>query len=380
MSTTPNTELQQPSTGRAVWLVAQREITTRLRSKAFLISTGILLVIVLAGVVVGGLVSQPGGLFSPGDEPAAATQVAVVAESAAAFSGMQFDVTEVADRDAAVALVEAGTVDAAVVMSSDPANASPFSVIALEEAPSDVIQALSVSPAVEILDPQIDDYLMAYLVAFAFGMVFFISVMTFGTTTAQSVVEEKQTRIVEILLATVTARVLLAGKIVGMTLLAVGQVLAIVVVAFGGMLATGQNVLFNDLGVPVLWFSVLFIFGFVLVATLYAALASLVSRQEDIGSATSPVMVLVMLPFYLVIFMFSNPQMMQVLSYVPFSAPIAMPVRLYLGTAAWWEPLASLGVLAIAITLVLWFGARVYENSVMRTGARVKLRDAVRGQ
>lgn len=365
--------MQRPSTVSAVWLVALREMTTRLRSKAFLISTGVILLLVLGGVLFGGFVSQSGGLGGP-------TQVAAVGESAAALDAAGFEVTEVADREAALALVNDGSVDAAVLLNDAGASASPFTVVALETVPGDVVQALSVSPDIEVLDPQINDFFLAYLVAFAFGMVFFVSVMTFGTTTAQSVVEEKQTRIVEILLATVTARVLLAGKIVGMTVLAVGQVLAIVAVAMGGMLVTGQNVLFADLGEPIAWFAVLFVLGFVLVATLYAALASLVSRQEDIGSVTSPVMVLVMLPFYLVIFMFSNPEVMQILSYVPFSAPIAMPVRLYLGTAAWWEPLVTVGVLAATIALALWFSARVYTNSVMRIGTRVKLREALRGQ
>ncbi|MBU3995515.1 MAG: ABC transporter permease [Actinobacteria bacterium] len=365
MSAQAGNVVHRPTAAKAAWIVAEREITTRLRSKAFLISTGLLLLIVLAGVLVGGFASQIGGVGGP-------TKVAVVGEGAAALESAGFEVTEVADRPAARELVESGEVDAAVVPGgageigsttstegTENAGESAVTVIALESAPGDLVQALSTSPEVELLDPIIENFFLAYIVSIAFGMVFFVSVMTFGTTTAQSVVEEKQTRIVEILLATVSARALLAGKILGMTVLAVGQVIAIVALASIGLLATGQQILFAELGTALGWFGVLFVFGFVLIATLYAALASLVSRQEDIGSVTSPVMVLVMIPFYLVIFLFDNARMMAILSYVPLSAPVAMPLRLYLGTAEWWEPVAALAVLLATIAAVLWIGSRI---------------------
>ncbi len=383
MSAQTGSAVHRPTAAKAAWIVAEREITTRLRSKAFLISTGILLLIVLAGVLLGGFASQIGGFGGP-------TKVAVVGEGAAALESAGFEVTEVADPHAARELVESGEVDAAVVPGgagelgatssaegTESTGESAVTVIALESAPGDLVQALSTSPEVELLDPIIENLLLAYIVSIAFGMVFFVSVMTFGTTTAQSVVEEKQTRIVEILLATVSARALLAGKILGMTVLAVGQVIAIVALASIGLLATGQQLLFAELGTALGWFGVLFVFGFVLIATLYAALASLVSRQEDIGSVTSPVMVLVMIPFYLVIFLFDNARMMAVLSYVPLSAPVAMPLRLYLGTAAWWEPLAALAVLFATIAMVLWIGSRIYSNSVLHTGGRVAWKDAL---
>jgi ABC-2 type transport system permease protein len=205
-----------------------------------------------------------------------------------------------------------------------------------------------------------------------------MSAMTFGTTIAQSVVEEKQTRIVEILLATVTARTILAGKILGNSILALAQVVAIASLASIGMLATGQDLLLGELGNALIWFAVLFAFAFVLLASLYAALASLVSRQEDIGSATSPVMMLVMLPYMAVILFWDNPQILSIMSYIPFSAPVGMPVRLYLGSAEWWEPILSLGILVVTIAVVLRIGARIYSNSILRTGVRVKLADALK--
>ncbi len=350
------------------WLVAEREITTRLRSKAFLISTGLILFLVLAGVLFSGFMANSGGF---GD----ATKVAVVGTSGQALADAGFDVTETADRASAEQLVREGAVEAAVVPGGD--TPVGLTVLANDSAPLDVIQALSAAPAVELLDPGAANPFLAYIIAIGFGIVFMMSAITFGTTIAQSVVEEKQTRIVEILLATVSARTMLAGKILGNSILALAQVVAIVALASVGMLATGQDLLLGELGTALIWFGILFAFGFVLLASLYAALAALVSRQEDIGSVTSPVMFLVMLPYVGVIMFNDNPQMLAIMSYIPFSAPVGMPMRLYLGTAEWWEPLLSLGILAVTIAVVLWIGARIYSNSILRTGSRVALKDAL---
>lgn len=369
-----HTEFREMSGVQGAWLVAEREIMTRLRSKAFLISTGVLLFIVLAGVVFAGFMAKTGGFGN--DEP---VRVAAVGEAAVAAHEAGFDVVDAIDRAAAEQLVRDGDVDAAVVPGGD--SALQLTVLANDTAPVDVLQALTVAPSVEILQPLSDgpNPFLAYLIAIAFGVVFMMSAMTFGTTIAQSVVEEKQTRIVEILLATVSARTMLAGKILGNSILALAQVVAIAALASVGMLATGQDLLLGELGTSLIWFAVLFAFGFVLLATLYAALASLVSRQEDIGSVTSPVMFLVMLPYIGVILFNDNPQALAIMSYIPFSAPVGMPMRLYLGTAEWWEPILSLGILLASIAIVLVLAARIYERTILRTGARVKLSEALKG-
>ena len=170
--------------------------------------------------------------------------------------------------------------------------------------------------------------------AFGFGLVFFMSAITFGTTIAQSVVEEKQTRVVEILLSTVPARALLAGKVIGNSVLAFG--------ADRGDRgardpradrdrAAGAARRARHVGV---WFVVFFAVGFVMLAALFAATAALVSRAEDIGSVTTPVTMLVMIPYFLVIFFNDNPLVLAIMSYVPFSAPVGMPMRVFLGDAA----------------------------------------------
>jgi ABC-2 type transport system permease protein len=86
-----------------------------------------------------------------------------------------------------------------------------------------------------------------------------------------------------------------------------------------------------------------------------------------------------MLPYFAVIFFNDNPTVLAIMSYIPFSAPVGMPMRLFLGEALWWEPLVSLLVLAVTTGFVIVVGARIYSNALLRTGTRVKLGDALRG-
>ncbi len=351
-----------------VSLIAGREITMRLRSKAFLISTGVLMLAVLASVMLGSIF----GSQSDVPKVAAVAGATDVVESNAAL-----DVVPAADQDAAEQLLRDGDVEAIVA----PAASQPLGIVVfgLDQAPTSVVSALSVTPTVELLDPGAVDPTIAYLVAFGFGIVFFMSAITFGTTIAQSVVEEKQTRVVEILLSTVSARALLTGKVIGNSVLAFGQIVAIAALATLGLLLTGQRVLLGGLGSSVIWFVVFFAIGFVMLAALFAATAALVSRAEDIGSVTTPVTMLVMIPYFLVIFFNSNPTVLAIMSYVPFSAPVGMPMRVFLGTAQWWEPFVSLAILLATAALAVWIGERMYRNSLLKTGSRVPWGEALRG-
>ncbi|HLU63347.1 MAG TPA: ABC transporter permease, partial [Protaetiibacter sp.] len=187
------------------------------------------------------------------------------------------------------------------------------------------------------------------------------------------------TRVVEILLAAIPTRALLAGKIIGTTILAFGQIALLLAFAVIGLSVTGQTELLLGLGMPLVWFGLFFLLGFILLAALFAATGAMVSRQEDIGSTTTPVTMLVMIPYFVVVFFNDNPLVVTIMSYVPFSAPVGMPLRLFMGDAAWWEPLLSLAILVVSVLAVLAIGARIYENSLLRIGQRVKLGEALAG-
>ena len=359
--TTP-TELRTGS-ARLAGLVAQREISTRLRSKSFLISTGILLLLVLGGIIFGSVTAGS----------AEDTRVAVT--DAAVLDGVEgVEAVPVDTLDEAEQLVRDGDVDAAVVADDNPTG---LRVIVDSDVPLDLVTLLSVTPPVDLLNPDALPPGLAYLVAFGFGIVFFTAAMTFGPTIAQSVVEEKQTRVIEILLAAVPTRVLFTGKVIGTSVLAFGQIALIAAMAIIGLTVTGQDELLVGLGSAVIWFVVFFIIGFVMLASLFAATGAMVSRQEDIGATTTPVTMLVMLPYFLVIFFNDNPLVVGIMSYVPFSAPVAMPLRLFLGTAEWWEPLLSLGILAVTTVALIAVGVRIYENSLLKLGARVSWKEAL---
>ena len=352
---------------QATGIVAEREIMTKLRSKSYIISTLILLALVFAGVIFSAVGPD---LFE--DDTTVAT-TGSVASTLQSLDGIA--VETMGSTDAVRQAVLDGTVDAGVVPGDGP---SGLLVLADREAPGALMQMLSVAPELQLLDPNAPDPMLTYFIGFAFGIVFFMSAMTFGQTIAQSVVEEKQSRIVEIMLATVSARSILAGKVVGNSVLAFAQIVLIAAIVLLGGAVTGSQLLLDGLGMPIVWFVVLFTVGFVMLAALYAAAAALVSRAEDLATATSPIMMLVMIPYFLVIFFNNNPLALQIMSYVPFSAPVAVPMRVYLQTQEWWEPYLSLAILIAFTVLVIGFAARVYERSLLKTGAMVKWRDALK--
>ena len=361
-------ERTAPSFVDSVGLIAGREIRMRVRSKAFLWSTGVLMLAVLASVVLG-------SIFGAQEST---TKVAVVAGASAVVDGNEaLEPIAASDQDEAEQMLRAGEVQAIVA----PAASEPLgiTVIGLDSTPESVVAALAVQPTVELLEPAATDPTLAYLVAFGFGLVFFMSAITFGSTIAQSVVEEKQTRVVEILLSTVSARALLTGKVIGNSVMAFAQIVAIAVLAILGLIVTGQRVLLGGLGTSVIWFVVFFAVGFVMLAALFAATAAMVSRAEDIGSVTTPVTMLVMIPYFLIIFFNDDPTVLAIMSYVPFSAPVGMPMRVFLGEAQWWEPFLSLAILLATAALAVWIGERIYRNSLLKTGPRVRLGEALQG-
>jgi ABC-2 type transport system permease protein len=347
------------TTFQATRLVAARELRTKLRDKAFLYSTAFFLVIVIASIVVPSMID--GG----------ATKVAVTGDAtvATALSQSGFEVVDAADPAAAERLLRDGEVDAAVLPGPQ--------VLGLSEAPDDVVQALSVAPQVRLLEPsEIDPFLM-FLIPSALAMLFFLTSYTYGLQIAQSVIEEKQTRIVEILVSSVPVRALLAGKVFAMTLLAFGQIALIALVAFVGMQVTDvDSSVLGSVGPAIGWFLPFFVLGFLMLATIWAGVGALASRQEEITTTSTPAQMAVLIPFFAVLFLQDNAEAQRLLSYVPFSSPIAMPIRMFNGDAAGWEPVVSLLILAVTTAVLLMVGARIYQNSLMRTRQKTSFRAA----
>jgi ABC-2 type transport system permease protein len=346
----------------AVRLVAARELRVKLRDKTFILSTVFFLLFAVGGTIAPALLS--GG---PDTVAVADRTVGARLESAG------FTVRTVADDAVAEQLVRSGAADAAVV-------AGP-KVLAMDDSPGDVVRALSTAPPVQLLDPQALDPFVAFIVPFALAFIFFFVSFTFGLQIAQSVTEEKQTRIVEILVSSVPIRALLAGKVAAMTLLAFGQIVVIAAVTMIGLkVADVDPGLTGLIGPAIGWFLPFFVLGFVMLATLWAGVGALVTRQEDLTGASMPLQIAIMVPFLGVLSTTDNPAALKVLSYVPFSSPIAMPIRMFDGDAAGWEALVSLALLTAAAVVFLAVGARVYEGSLLRTNGRTSLATAWRNR
>ncbi|MEV4638494.1 ABC transporter permease [Actinoplanes sp. NPDC049548] len=350
------------TTLHAAKLVAARETRAKLRDKTFLFSTVFFLLITVATTVLPALLA--GG----------PTKVAVADSAVAgALRDAGLDVRLVPDQATAERLIRADEVEAAVV-------AGP-TVLALDEVPSDVVDALSTAPPVRLLEPDDVNPFLKIIVPMALALLFFFTSFTFGMQIAQSVTEEKQTRIVEILVASIPVRALLAGKVAALTLLAFGQIALIAVVATVGMrVADVDPAVVSLVGPAIGWFLPYFALGFVMLATLWAGVGALAARQEDIAGASMPLQMAVMLPFFAVLFLTDNEAAMRVLSYVPLSSPIAMPVRLFNEDAAAWEPIASLVLLAVSAAVFLAVGARIYEGSLLRTNGRTSFTAAWRSR
>lgn len=348
----------------AARLVAEREVKVFVRTKGFWIGFAVVLVGLFALTVLP-------TVFGGGP-----TKVAAVGSAAAeALRGGDFDVREVADRAAAEELVRSEEVEAAVVPDGVGESATGLRVVALTEPSSEVAAALSTTPPVDLLEPAAVSPGERFLTIQVFSVLFLMFGMG-GAAIAQSTVTEKQTRIVEILVSTIPIRAMLAGKIAGHALLTIGQVVVIALATPIALRLGGHSELLAVVAPALGWFVPFLLLGFVLLASVWAVTGSLVSRQEDLGSTMSLVMLLVMGPYFAVIFFSDNAAAMAVLSYVPFSAAVAMPVRLFAEQAQAWEALLSLGLLAVTVVVVVLLAARLYEGSLLRTGGKVALTKA----
>ena len=211
-------------------------------------------------------------------------------------------------------------------------------------------------------------------VAFAFAFLFYIATLTFGITLANSVVEEKQSRIVEIIATSIPVRQLLIGKIVGNSVLAIAQMLLFAAVGLVGLAFTPYASFVSVVSGPVVWFLVFFVAGFVALAALWAVAGALASRTEDLQSTSTPLTMLVLAVFFGALFVDGTVE--TVLSYVPPFSAVLMPTRLLEGTAQWWEAVVALALLLAAAAAVVRVAERLYRRSLLQTGGKLSIRQA----
>ncbi len=405
---------------RVLRLIAGREIKTRVRSRAFQITTALFVVAIAASVLV---TSAVGGSSARRVAVTAAdgTQAAAIAAAARSLD-VDVEVRTYADAAAGRQAVLDGDVDALVLLASPSGGTASsggsgatragggyrvvvdkdlgdsltvvLTVAARQAALAGQISALGGDPATvgrAVATAGVDVTALHHapardgsrlLLGLLAGGLIYISLLIFGPAVAQSVIEEKTSRVVELLLAVIRPWQLMAGKVLGIGVVALGQLVLIGVVGVGLGLATG------DLGIPtgiavgsvaaaLLWYLI----GFAMYALMFAAAGALVSRQEDAGGVTAPMISMIIIPYVLGISVLpSTPDsgLIGALAIVPLFAPIPMPMVIGIGSVAVWQVLVALALSLAWIAVLVWLAGRVYGNAVKRSGTRVPLREALR--
>jgi ABC-2 type transport system permease protein len=416
-----------------VFHVARREYLVRVRGRAFLITTALLAIAVVALTLLPAILGAIGVDDMPsvvivdqaGDLP---VDPVTVVQSALAppesEGGDQPEVVLEDDPDAAAEAVRAGDFDALLTItrgddeevafeflgSASPTNPTrqDVSTAAQQIAVADRLSREGVTPdqASEIFAPPTftavpidpddarneEDFGGAYLLAYAVVILTFMAILTYGNWVAQSVAEEKSGRVMELLITAATPRQLLVGKVLGTGAAGLTQYIAIIVAAVIGYVVSGP--ISESVGVSgespirlpdldptmILSFGAFFLLGFLLYATLYAAAGSMVSRVEDAQQAAGPLIFLAIAGYFAAFTGLNDPdaQWVVVLSIVPFFSPYLMPARMLLTSPSAGEILLALVLLAVTVALALWIASRIYSAGVLLYGQRVGLRSVWR--
>ena len=246
---------------------------------------------------------------------------------------------------------------------------------------AEVQRALNPPPlkvtTVEPVDPEAD---RKGTFAFIAVLALYAQLLTFGYLLASGVVEEKASRVVEVLLATIRPKDLLAGKIIGLGVLGFGQTLVIAAAGLGAAAATGALDIDSDILVAAALAVGWFVLGYAFYAGLFACAGALVPRQEELQSSMTPLTMMILISFFVAFAVLDNPDgtLARVTSFIPFSAPMTMPVRIALGEASAVEIVAAFAITAAAAAALIPVAGRIYSGAVLRTGSAVKLRDAWR--
>jgi ABC-2 type transport system permease protein len=208
----------------------------------------------------------------------------------------------------------------------------------------------------------------------------FLMLTQYNTWILMGVMQEKASRVVEVLLATVRPIQLLGGKVLGIGLVAMGQAALIVGFALAVGAAVGSDLLHGSAPLVLLAELLWLVLGYAFYSWVYAAAGSMAERQDQVQTLVLPLSLPIVLGYVLALTTAStgNPSLFfKVLAYLPPTAPFAMPVLVGLDQVQWWQFAASV-ILSLAGTAgMAWLASGIYRRAVLRSGQRVHLRDLV---
>jgi len=390
---------------RSIWLVARREILERGRSRGFLLSVAFTTLIVVGSFVI------PAIVFG-GDNP---TKVGIVEPSPA---GLQAAIEQSADRfdhkvvvstyPNAAAADEALTNGGAEIIIEMPADLSGPGEIRVKRQPdqatAQVIAAATVAlrvqnvlggsnvdqqaladaqrpPDTKSLQAQTEQDQAKFLVANIGAVLILVGIFSFGFSVLTGVVEEKQSRVVEVVLSTVRARDLLMGKVLGIGVLGILQLAVFITAALVAALVTNRLVLPTTTPGTVALLAMWFVLGYLLYSTTLGFMGALASRQEEASNASTPVTMVAMISYFVAIFaVIDDPDglVANIATFFPPSAPFVVPLRAAFDAIPLWQIGVAAVLTIIGIYILFTIGARVYAGAVLQFGGRIKLRDAWR--
>lgn len=387
-----------------IWTIAKREISTRGRTKAFQILTGIM----FAGVVIAAILISviTGGEDEAKEVTIGLTAEGVVYEAALTVATDELDpevrvLTGSNADDEGRALVDDGTLD--VLFDGATLTWEARSDGTLDSFIRGTVQQVEFGSRAEALeltgtdletlftDVEIDEVFLdgnpgeqgiRIAAAAVSTIATFMMLQIWGAFLMMGVIEEKSSRVVEVLLSHVTPRTLLTGKILGLGILAVGQLL-ILVAGIGLGLVMVQDIDIPDgvwSSVPLLL--VTFVLGYAFYAALFAALGSTVSRQEDAQSVQLPAIIPLLVGYAIALSSISNPEtlLITITSFIPFTSPIVLPFRVAMTSPPWWQVGLSLAILAVSVPIMLRIAGAIYRTSLLKVGTRVPLVQAFRNR
>lgn len=374
-----------------LWIIAVREITVRARERSFLISTALMIAVIVIGAIIWSALAGRDGADKIGMVDGAPPLAGAITQTGVS-TGHRVVFVVVNDAATAQRQVDDGTLKAAVlagpgrhytILSKSGTDSAldgvlhgGISAYQLEASLSQHGVTLTDLPRATIVDRQLEpakpDVGQRVGVAMIGAILLMMAVMTGGVMVAVGVVEEKSSRIVEILLSSVRPLQLLWGKILGIGAISLGQVVLLGATALIAGSATGLLTIPGTAATVFAAVIVWFVLGFLFFAALYAAIGAMVSRQEELNGASTPLTFLALGVLYSGIFGIQalDATWLQVLSWVPPFSAVLMPIRIATGDVGTLGVIGGLAVMIAGCAAVVWAGARIYTHSVLRTGSR----------
>ncbi len=372
---------------RAITLVARREIGERGRSKVFLASTLIMLLLVGGSTALSGALSKQPTYHVAVTAPAPPGLAAALQRAAKPFDDSRVQLRTVGSPAAGRRALDAEQVDAVLLLSQDRivfrTNVDTKAAAIADTAVRALRNHLPPAPeltAATLHPPQKESSDAEVLVAYAASLLLFTSLAVYGQWVVTGVVEEKSNRVVEIILSTVRPRHLLAGKVIGIGLLGLAQ-LTLVAGLTAVLLAAGVFDAPAGLGGSVALVIPWFALGFALYAVAYAAAGALASRQQDASAAGQPVTYTILAAYfagYVALATDVDGLAANVLTVFPLSAPLVLPARSALVGVPLWEHVLAVALVVATIYALVRFAGRVYAHGLLRGGPRLGVRAAWR--